>query len=83
MLGSSPVGRQFRALMDGGDLRTQDIADLVAFNFLDDVPLKQALLADADVLRRVRRTIDALEAARPILQAASLQASASSDASLN
>jgi Lon protease-like protein len=83
MLGSTPVGRQFRTLLAAGELRTQDVADLVAFNYIEDVPLKQALLADGDVLRRVRRTIDALEAAQPALQAAAYHAALESDASLN
>ena len=71
-LGSTPMGRQFRTLLDSGDLRPQDVADLVAFNYLEDVPLKQALLAECDVLLRVRKTLDALEAARPALQAAAM-----------
>ena len=83
MLGSTPVGRQFRALLGAGELRTSDVADLVAFNYLDDVPLKQALLEECDVRRRVRLTLDALEAARPLLQAAYLPDSHDSGVSLN
>ena len=83
LLGSTPVGRQFRSLLGAGELRTQDIADLVAFNYLEDAPLKQSLLGDGDVRRRVRRTLDALEAARPALQMASLHNSGGSDVSLN
>jgi len=83
MLGSTPVGRQFRTLLAAGELRTQDVADLVAFNYLEDVALKQLLLGEGDVLRRVRRTLDALEASRPALQAAAYHAARESDASLN
>jgi Lon protease-like protein len=83
MLGATPVGRQFRDLLAAGDLRTQEVADLVAFNYFDDVPLKQSLLADCDVLRRVRKTLDALESVRPALQAASLQGMGRTDINLN
>ena len=83
ILGSSPVGRQVRALLSAGDLRTPEIADLVAFNYLEDVPLKQSLLAECDVRRRVRRTLEALEAARPSLQASFLGSSGDGDVSLN
>jgi Lon protease-like protein len=83
MLGSTPVGRQFRTLLGAGELSTQDVADLVAFNYIEDVPLKQSLLTEGDVLRRVRKTLDALEAARPALQAAAYHAARESDVSLN
>ena len=82
-LGSTPVGRQFRTLLAAGELPTPDIADLVAFNYLENVPLKQALLAEGDVLRRVRKTLDALEAARPALQAAASYGPGGSDVNLN
>jgi Lon protease-like protein len=83
MLGGTPVGRQFSTLLAAGDLRTQDVADLVAFNYLEDVALKQSLLGESDVLLRVRRTLDALEASRPALQAAAYHAARESDPSLN
>jgi Lon protease-like protein len=54
------IGRQFRQLLSSS-LATADIADLIAFNFLDDLSLKQSLLSDGDVLRRVKRTITAFE----------------------
>jgi hypothetical protein len=59
ILGGMALGRQFRELL-GGPVSTPDIADLAAFNLLDDVCLKQDLLGEADVRRRVGRTIDAL-----------------------
>jgi Lon protease-like protein len=72
MLGATPVGRQFRQLV-AGCLRTADIADLLAFNYIEDVPLKQSLLADADVGRRVRRIVEAVEASQPALHLAYLR----------
>jgi len=56
----SGLGRQFRQMLSS-PLPTADVADLVAFNLLEDVPLKQALLAETDVVRRVDRIIAALE----------------------
>ena len=57
----SGLGRQFRQMLSS-PLPTADIADLVAFNLLDDVALKQSLLEETDVVRRVDRIIAALEA---------------------
>jgi Lon protease-like protein len=71
LLGATPVGRQLRALL-GGEARTADIVDLLAFNYVDDVLLKQSLLEETDVRNRARRVADALEAARAVLQLASL-----------
>ena len=56
------VGRQFRRILSSS-MATADIADLIAFNFLDDIALKQSLLADPDVRSRVDRLVDAFEAA--------------------
>jgi len=56
----SALARQFRQMLSS-PLSTADIADLVAFNLLEDVPLKQSLLAETDVVRRVGRVIAALE----------------------
>jgi uncharacterized protein len=52
--------RQFRQMLSS-PLSTADIADLVAFNLLDDVRVKQSLLEETDVVRRVGRVIAALE----------------------
>jgi Lon protease-like protein len=71
LLGSTPVGRQFRTLLGGG-ARTADIVDLVSFNYVDDVRLKQSLLEETDVRTRARRAAEALEAARAAMQLASL-----------
>lgn len=66
LLLATGIGRQFRQLL-GSPLPTADIADLIAFNFLEDVALKQALLADADVCRRVATIVLAFEAIRPAI----------------
>ena len=70
--GHTAAGRQFARLI-GSPLATPDLADLVAFSFLDDVPLKQSLLADTDVCRRVARTLEALDDVRPLVQSASVR----------
>lgn len=74
-VGRTPVGRQFRQLL-AGPVRTADVADLVAFNYLEDVPLKQSLLEEPDARRRVHRIIEAVEASQPSLQVAYLRAAA-------
>ena len=61
---------QFREIIASG-LTTAQVADLVAFNFLEDIPLKQSLLADGDIQRRVSRIVDALEHVKPVPAAAS------------
>jgi hypothetical protein len=63
-LAGAPGARQFRQML-ASELPTADIADLLAFTYLDDVPLKQSLLADADVLHRVARIVEALASLRP------------------
>ena len=40
---------------------TNDIADLIAFNMLDDVQEKQRLLAETNITDRVNRVIRAVE----------------------
>jgi Lon protease-like protein len=59
------AGCQFAQVL-ASDLPTSDVADLLAFNLIDDLPLKQSLLADGDVARRVTRTIDALNEIIPL-----------------
>lgn len=68
-LGGGALARQFKQLL-ASPLNTADVADLVAFSFIEDVALKQSLLAEADVRRRVGRVLRALEAAKPSLEAA-------------
>lgn len=59
--GHGRARRQFRELLQG-DISTPLIVDLLAFTYLDDIPLKQALLAEEDVLARVETAVAALEA---------------------
>jgi uncharacterized protein len=72
LLGGTPIGRQLRRLL-AGTVRTGDVADLVAFNYIEDVALKQSLLEERDVRRRVRRVIQSIEASQPSLQLAYLR----------
>ena len=58
-LSSLPVARQFRELLST-PLNTADLADLAAFNLLNDIPTKQALLANPDVPQRVTRLVNEL-----------------------
>lgn len=75
------IARRFHEMLAGA-VPTAIVADLIAFNFLDDVQLKQSLLADADVRRRVGRLVDAFEAMHSVLQAAA-PLNFSADPSLN
>lgn len=67
---SLPLARRFLQMLSS-PLPTADILDLLAFNLLDDVALKQQLLVESDPRRRARRVINAIEAMRPIYAAAS------------
>ena len=60
VLGATSAGRQFHQILLG-TMPTADVADLLAFNLFDDIPLKQALLAEADVVRRIDRVIAELQ----------------------
>jgi uncharacterized protein len=60
------AGRQFLQILMS-PLPTSDVADLLAFNLLEDVGLKQSLLADPDIRRRVARVIEAMHAVRSAL----------------
>jgi len=66
------VDKQFRQLLTG-PVGTADIADLLAFNFLEDVGVKQALLQERDVRRRVGRTVEAMQVARQRLKQIALR----------
>ena len=63
-LAEMPTAAQFREIL-AGPLPTSDVVDLIAFNLLDDVALKQSLLADGDVRGRITRTVNALAALHP------------------
>jgi hypothetical protein len=67
---STGIGRRFRELLVR-QVPTAIIADLIAFNFLEDMDLKQSLLADCDVRRRVCRTVDAFKSLHSLLPATS------------
>lgn len=54
------IGRKFLQMVEGA-IGTDVICDLVAFNFLDHISLKQSLLAECDVRRRVGRIVEAFE----------------------
>jgi hypothetical protein len=66
---SLPGGAQVRQLLTSA-IPTAIIADLLAYNVLaeDQVALKQSLLAEANVRTRVWRTIEAVEALKPVWQ---------------
>jgi Lon protease-like protein len=70
-LGLTPVGRQFRSLAEGL-IATATLADLIASTYLEDVRLKQSLLAEQDVRCRVARVAEALEATQPVCESALL-----------
>lgn len=55
-----PAARNMRELLSS-PLSTTAIADLVAFNFLEDNVLKQKLLGEEDVRRRVNHIVEALQ----------------------
>jgi uncharacterized protein len=44
-----------------GELPTADVADLIAFTFIEDASIKQSLLAETDVHRRVDRILAELK----------------------
>ncbi len=64
-----PVVKQFRQMLTS-TMPTAEIADLLAFNFIDDVHVKQCLLAETDPRRRVERLIPILDELRPVLESA-------------
>ncbi|HEX8522572.1 MAG TPA: LON peptidase substrate-binding domain-containing protein [Tepidisphaeraceae bacterium] len=65
---SLPIVTQLQQLI-ASPLPTSDVADVLAFNLIDDIALKQSLLAETNVKRRVSRIVSALEALCPMLQA--------------
>jgi hypothetical protein len=57
--GALPIAKQFRELLNG-PIPTEAIADLAAFNLLEDIPVKQKLLEDIDVPHRIGRIVEEL-----------------------
>jgi Lon protease-like protein len=68
-LASLPITQQLKKIIDGSS-PTALVADLIAFHVLSHIPLKQAILAETDVPRRIDRVIAALDAAVPVLELA-------------
>ena len=66
-LAATGPGEQFARILRS-HLTTGDVADLVAFTFIEDVALKQSLLAEPDGRARVARTTDALAAVANAMQ---------------
>lgn len=64
-LAQLPLAEQFRKLC-ASPLPTSDLSDLVAFHFVEQLALKQALLCESDVRRRVRALVAAMEAMSPL-----------------
>jgi Lon protease-like protein len=60
--GALPIARQFRELLNG-PIPTDAIADLAAFNLLEDIPMKQQLLEDIDIRHRIGRIVEELRLA--------------------
>jgi Lon protease-like protein len=59
LLAKVPMVKQIASLLPG-PTRTADIADLVAFHVIDNLALKQSLLTDGDIRRRVNQLLSAL-----------------------
>jgi Lon protease-like protein len=57
---SVPLCRKFLEMLSS-PMPTSDIADLIAFNLIDDVQVKQQLLAEANPCRRAERVASILE----------------------
>jgi hypothetical protein len=54
------LGKQFARLL-GSPMPTDNLADLLAFNYLDDLQLKQSLLAEGDTCARVAKIVAEME----------------------
>jgi Lon protease-like protein len=67
-LGEMPMTRHLLQLLVS-PMCTGEVADLLAFSLIEDTALKQSLLGETDVLRRVERVTSTLEALRPVLEA--------------
>jgi Lon protease-like protein len=67
-LADAPLVRQFRQML-ASPLPTSEVVDLIAFNLIEDVRVKQSLLAQPDARLRAQRVIRVLEQLRPVLEA--------------
>jgi Lon protease-like protein len=61
-----PLAQRFSQMLSS-TIPTSDVADLAAFHLLENICLKQKLLAEPDPRCRVRKVVGALEALRPLL----------------
>ena len=68
-LTATGIGQKFQELLQTS-IPTDHIADLIAFHFLEDISLKQELLAERDVRRRVARVADSFESLYSAMQCA-------------
>jgi ATP-dependent Lon protease len=80
-LARTGVGQQFGQMFAKG-WPTPEICDLAAFTFLDDIVMKQSLLAEPDVRGRVDQVVESLQKIAQLLPKA-LKVSPSANPSLN
>ena len=73
-LASQPLTEQMIKIINSS-MPTGVVADLIAFHALSQIALKQSLLAETDVAKRVARVISALDAALPVMELASRRVS--------
>ncbi len=62
-LATTAAGRELQKILSS-QLPTREVADLIAYHVLNNIALKQSLLAEANVVRRVCRLISALDGVR-------------------
>ncbi|MCC7349021.1 MAG: LON peptidase substrate-binding domain-containing protein [Phycisphaerales bacterium] len=67
LCGMGQLDQQFRHLL-ASPMTTPDIADLMAFNFIEDVGIKQSLLEEPNVRLRVERTVEVIRHVRQNLK---------------
>jgi Lon protease-like protein len=77
---SVPLCSKFLEMLSSA-VTTSDIADLVAFNLIEDVRIKQQLLGEADPRRRAQRVVSVLERLQVLISPAADQSAG--DVSLN
>ena len=78
----SGLGKKFGELL-AGPTPTAQIADLVAFYFVEDVRLKQSLLGEGDVRARVARVVENFESLHSVLQGGACTVEASRNPGMN
>jgi Lon protease-like protein len=55
-IAGTQTGGQFLKLLRS-PWSTADIADMVAYNYFEDIPLKQSILAESSVMERIKRVL--------------------------